>query len=124
METNIEAALQDSQGLTRDLSPRDALQESLIHLTWQLRIWHDLPFSIASAQRDPASPVNDACDPLATRTAALLGAAKSSGDVSASITADEVFELVTTLSWGVDRFHDDAATARRRVVVATAGIFT
>jgi hypothetical protein len=40
------------------------------------------------------------------------------------VTADEVFELVTALSWGVDRFGDDEAAARRRVEIATAGIFT
>ncbi|MDJ0394044.1 helix-turn-helix domain-containing protein [Rhodococcus sp. G-MC3] len=124
METNIDAALEESNELSRNLSPRQALEEWLIRLTWQLRIWHDLPYCIASAHRDPESPVNEACNPLANQTAALLDAAKSSGDVDNSVTADEVFELATTLSWGVDRFHDDIQAARRRVAIGTAGIFT
>jgi hypothetical protein len=39
------------------------------------------------------------------------------------VTAADFFELVTTLSWGIDRFGDDEPAARRRVTIATAGIF-
>lgn len=124
IETNIDAAVLEAKELSRNMAPRRALVEWLIYLTWQLRIWHDLPYCIAIAHSDPSSPVTDACNPLAVATADLLDAAKSSGDVTESITADEVFELVTTLSWGVDRFQDDIVAARRRVTVATAGIFT
>ena len=58
------------------------------------------------------------------RTGDLLDEAKASGDAHDSITAEQVFELVTALSWGVDRFGDDEAAARRRVEIATAGVFT
>jgi hypothetical protein len=36
---------------------------------------------------------------------------------------DEFFELVTALYWAVDRFADDVERARRRVALATAGVF-
>jgi len=36
---------------------------------------------------------------------------------------DELFELVTALSWAVDRFGDDVERARRRVAPATPGVF-
>ena len=124
IETNIDAAVLEAKEMSRNMAPRRALVEWLIYLAWQLRIWHDLPYCIAIAHSDANSPVADACNPLVAATAALLDAAKSSGDVAESITATEVFELVTTLSWGVDRFQDDIAAARRRVTMATAGIFT
>jgi hypothetical protein len=53
----------------------------------------------------------------------FLDEAKASGDVVGSVTADEVFELTLALSWAVDRFRDDEAAARRRVTLATAGMF-
>ena len=68
--------------------------------------------------------MTSATTPLLEQTGALLTSAKSAGDAVASVTADEVFELVTTLSWGVDRFQDDERAARRRVEIGTAGIFT
>ena len=124
MAAGIEAASADVDTLAHDLSPREALAEWLARLTWQLRIWHDLPYCVATSQADPESPVGAACHPLLVTTRNLLNAAKASGDAAAAVSAEEVFELATTLSWGVDRFGDDEAAARRRVQIATAGIFT
>ena len=123
MESNIDLALAEADELARTLRPREALAEWLVRLTWQLRIWHDLPYCLTTARDDPASSMNAVRNPLLTQTGALLDKAKSSGDALDTITVDEVFELVTALSWGVDRFRDDKETARRRVRVATAGIF-
>ncbi|WP_022929338.1 TetR/AcrR family transcriptional regulator [Patulibacter americanus] len=123
LESSIEAALVDADELAATLGPREALAEWLVHLTWQLRTWHDLPACVAGAGRDPDSPVASACDPLRARTGGLLDAAKAAGAVPDPVTVDETFELVTVLSWGVDRFGDDADAARRRVEVATAGLF-
>jgi AcrR family transcriptional regulator len=124
MQTSIALALTEADELARSLHPRQALAEWLVRLTWQMRIWHDLPYCLATAHNDPASSVNSASDPLLTQTGVLLHDAKSSGDAVEAITASEVFELITALSWAVDRFHDDEQAARRRVQLATAGIFT
>jgi AcrR family transcriptional regulator len=124
IETSIDAAQVEAGELSRSLPPREALAEWLLRLTWQLRIWHDLPYCVATAQGDPDSSMNSACNPLVIQTAALLDQAKSSGDAVGAVTAAEVFELVTALSWGVDRFRDGMPAARRRVELATAGIFT
>jgi AcrR family transcriptional regulator len=124
MATNIAAALDEAAELARSLAPREALAEWLVRLTWGLRIWHDLPYCLAASCTDPDSPLTSTRSPLLERTDALLGAAKSSGDVPEGVSAEEVFELVTTLSWGVDRFGDDEPAARRRVRLGTAGLFT
>jgi AcrR family transcriptional regulator len=124
IENGMELALAEADELSRTLGPRAALAEWLARLTWQLRVWHDLPHCVATARDDPDSSVNSACSPLLTRTGVLLDAAKASGDAVETVTASEVFELVTALSWGVDRFHDDETAARRRVAIATAGLFT
>jgi AcrR family transcriptional regulator len=124
MQTAIDRALAEADELARTREPRAALAEWLVRLTWQLRIWHDLPYCIATARGDPASSVTSATNPLLLRTGALLGAAQARGEADEHVTADEVFQLATTLSWGVDRFADDASSARRRVELATAGIFT
>jgi AcrR family transcriptional regulator len=124
MEANIVAVLVDAEELARSLDPREALAEWLFRLTWQLRIWHDLPYCIASARGDAESSMNPTNARLITETGLLLDAATSTGAAMAAVTAEEVFELVTTLSWGVDRFGDDEPAARRRVAIATAGIFT
>nr|WP_221374852.1 TetR/AcrR family transcriptional regulator [Actinoplanes polyasparticus] len=123
MQTSIADALTEADELARTLGPREALAEWLKHLTWQLRIWHDLPYCLAAAHHDDASPMKPAADPLPARTGVLLAAAKASGDATADITADEVYELVLALSWAVDRFQDDEPAARRRVAMGTAGIF-
>jgi AcrR family transcriptional regulator len=123
METRIDSALAEADELSRTLGPRAALAEWLALLTWQLRAWHDLPTCVATAHEDPESSMNSVRNPLLERTDAFLDAAKASGDAVDAITADEVFELVTALSWGVDRFGDDEVAARRRVQIATAGVF-
>ncbi|MFB9506107.1 TetR/AcrR family transcriptional regulator [Streptomyces aurantiacus] len=123
MESNIALALAEADELARTLRPREALAEWLVQLTWQLRIWHDLPYCLTTAHGDPASSMNAVRNPLLMRTGVLLDEAKSLGDALDAVTVDEVFELITALSWGVDRFGDDKETARRRVRVATAGIF-
>ena len=124
MQTSIDAAVAAAQELARSCGPREALAEWLAQLTWQLRIWHDLPYCLATARSDPRSSMNSGTSPLITQTAAMLQAAQSAGDAVASVAADEVFELITALSWGVDRFGDDEPAARRRVRLATAGLFT
>ncbi|MCY1140897.1 TetR/AcrR family transcriptional regulator [Actinoplanes sp. Pm04-4] len=123
MRTSIEEALGEADSLARTRSAREALAEWLATLTWQLRIWHDLPYCLAAAHNDAESPMKPAADPLLTRTGALLDAAQTAGDADAGITADEVYELVLALSWAVDRFGDDEPAARRRVAMGTAGIF-
>ena len=123
MEANIAASIEEAGKLSRSLSPRDALAEWLLRLTWQLRIWHDLPYCVASARSDPESSMNPASSRLIEETRVLLNAAQSAGIAVEVVTAEELFELVTTLSWGVDRFGDDEQAARRRVAIATAGVF-
>jgi hypothetical protein len=113
------ASLAEADELARTLTPRAALAEWLVRLTWQLRIWHDLPYCLAAAHNDAESPMTETSDPLVERTGAFLEAAGVPGDVSAG----EVYELVLALSWGVDRFGDDEQAARRRVTMATVGLF-
>lgn len=124
MEANIAAALAEAEELSGSLGPREALAEWLLRLTWQLRIWHDLPYCVASARSDPESSMNPASSRLIEKTRVLLDEAKFAGMAVKAVTAEDLFELVTTLSWGVDRFGDDEQAARRRVAIATAGIFT
>jgi len=123
IESSIAAALAEADELSEALPPRAALVEWLMRLTWRLRIWYDLPACLVTALDDTASPMTSACAPLRTRTAVFLDEAKASGDVVGAVTADEVFELTLALSWAVDRFRDDEAAARRRVTMATAGMF-
>ncbi|GIF18245.1 AcrR family transcriptional regulator [Actinoplanes tereljensis] len=122
MQTSIATALAEADELARTRSPREALAEWLFRLTWQLRIWHDLPYCLATSRHDAASPMKPTTDPLLAQTETLLAAA--SGDTVAGLTADEAYELVLALSWAVDRFHDDEPAARRRVAIGTAGMFT
>jgi AcrR family transcriptional regulator len=124
MQTSIDLALGEADELARTREPREALAEWLVRLTWQLRIWHDLPYCIATARGNPESSMSSATNPLLQQTRVLLDAAKASNDAAGCVTATEVFELITALSWGVDRFGDDDQAARRRVAVATAGVFT
>jgi AcrR family transcriptional regulator len=124
MQINIADAIADADELVRTLGPRDALQEWIFRLTWQLRIWHDLPYCVATAHEDPESTVSSACLPLVATTESLLATARSAGEIVTDSTADEIYELALALSWGVDRFGDDEAAARRRVRMASAGIFT
>lgn len=118
MRTSIDDALAEADELARTRTPGDALAEWLMRLTWKLRIWHDLPYCLATAHHDAGSPMKPAADPLLVKTGELLDAARP----GSGITADEVYELVLALSWAVDRFRDDEPAARRRVTMATAGI--
>jgi len=122
IQDSVAAALVEAEELSRTCTPREALAEWMLRLTWRLRIWHDLPQCLASAHEEPASQVQSACDPLLARTEDLLARAKKSGSTGA-VSAGEVYELVLALSWAVDRFKDDEVSARRRVSTATAGIF-
>jgi AcrR family transcriptional regulator len=124
MDSSIDIAQAEAEALTRELSPRVALAEWLVRLTWRLRIWHDLPHCVAAARGVPNSSMNPAVSRLVKQTAGLLNEAKEAGAAVDAVDANEVFELVTALSWAVDRFGDDEAAARRRVEVATAGLFT
>lgn len=123
IETGVATALSQADELSRTLPPRAALAEWLARLTWQLRIWHDLPSCLVAGLDDTASPVTSTCAPLLARTGVFLEEATASGDAVGGVTADDVFELILALSWAVDRFGDDEAAARRRVTMATAGIF-
>ncbi|KDN21595.1 TetR/AcrR family transcriptional regulator [Amycolatopsis rifamycinica] len=116
-------ALTEADELSRTLPPAAALVEWLVRVSWGLRIWHDLPVCLATAHDDDTSPLHSANAPLIERVGVLLDTAKAAGQVAGEITANEVFELVLALSWGIDRFGDDETTARRRVTMATAGIF-
>jgi AcrR family transcriptional regulator len=123
MEANLATMLAMGNDLAGSLGARDALAEWLFKLTWQLRIWHDLPSCVASARGDSGSSMNATNAQLVAATGKLLDQAKLAGDAVDSVTAMELFELTITMSWGVDRFGDDEPTARRRVANATAGIF-
>lgn len=123
MEVDLDAASAQARALRGERPPRTALAEWLFWLTWRLRIWHDLPHCVAEARAAPGSAMNPAVSMLVGQTGELLDRAKAAGDAVSTIEANEVFELVTALSWAVDRFGDDEVAARRRVEVATAGLF-
>lgn len=122
MQDSIVEALAEADELSRTLTPREALGEWLMLLTWRLRIWHDLPHCLAVAHGDTTSPVQSACNPLLERTRDLLAGAAVSGGTAGTISAEEVYELVLALSWAVDRFEDDEVATRRRVGMVMAGI--
>jgi AcrR family transcriptional regulator len=116
--------LTESADVERDLAPDDALREWLFRLAWQLRTWSGLPTCIASAIDDPDSPVQNVPTRLSNRTRDFLAKAQDGGSASGSVTHEELFQLITALAWGIDRFGDDANRARDRVALATAGVFT
>jgi len=124
MEASVDIAREEAEALRRECSPRDALAEWLVRLTWRLRIWHDLPQCVATASDASGSSMNPAVSSLIDQTKRLLDVAKDEGAADPAVGATEVFELITALSWAVDRYRDDAAAARRRVSIATAGLFT
>ncbi|MFC4241763.1 TetR/AcrR family transcriptional regulator [Gryllotalpicola reticulitermitis] len=123
VETSVEDAVVKAEELATALAPRDALAEWLTELAWRLRIWHDLPYCVAAAHGDADAPLSSAYAPILQQTARLLRNAQDAGCATSEITAEELFELVTTLSWGIDRFGDDEEAARRRTGIATAGVF-
>lgn len=123
MTTSVTNTLATAATLLGWVNARRALEEWLFTLTWQLRIWHDLPYCVASAQSDPDSQMKSTSSKLLNATEDLLEQAKIAGLASTTVTATDLFELVTALSWAVDRFSDDEQAARRRVALATAGVF-
>lgn len=123
MEVDLDDASAQAVALGREHSPRIAFAQWLVWLTWRLRIWHDLPQCVAEARAAPGSSMNPAVSLLTRQTGELLDKAKAAGAAVPTIEAHEVFELVTALSWAVDRFGDNEVGARRRVEVATAGLF-
>ena len=123
IEDSVCDLLAESEVLDRDLTAEAALREWLFQLTWALRIWHDLPTCIATAHETSESPVRTVTDRLTERTGHFLERLRRSGAAEPSVTADELFQLVTAVSWAVDRFGDDPQRARKRVAFATAGVF-
>lgn len=122
IEAGVCELLAESESVERDLPPDEALREWLFQLTWALRIWNDLPTCIAGAQ-DPSSPVRPVSERLTERTADFLESHRRVAGGGGHVTAEELFQLVTAVSWAVDRFGDDEQAARRRVRLATAGVF-
>lgn len=123
VEDSVREVIESSAAMEQELDADAALQEWLYQLAWQLRIWHDLPSCIAGAIDDPSSPVQPVNERLIERTGEFLARARDAGSASDAVTAEDLFELVTALSWAVDRFGDDAQRARQRVELGTAGIF-
>jgi AcrR family transcriptional regulator len=123
IEKSIVEIIDASAELEREMSADDALREWLQRVAWQLRIWNDLPTCIATSIEDATSPVQDVATRLTNRTRYFLDRAKVDGSASHYVTADELFELVTAISWAIDRFGDDPQRARARVALATAGVF-
>lgn len=124
MESDLEEARAEAKALVAELAPRQALAEWLVWLTWRLRIWHDLPHCVAEASGEQGTSVNPAVALLMRLTGDVLAGAQAADVALRSVEAREVFELATAVSWAVDRFGDDQSSARRRVEVATAGLFT
>jgi AcrR family transcriptional regulator len=123
IEDSVGDILSESDDVERELPADAALAQWLYRLAWLLRIWNDLPTCIAAAIDDTDSPVQDVATRLTDRTRDFLHRARDEGTATGSVTAEELFELVTAVSWGIDRFGDDPERARRRVVLATAGVF-
>ncbi|SDU93882.1 regulatory protein, tetR family [Microlunatus sagamiharensis] len=123
MQASLVDALAEADELARTLPPREALTEWLVRLAWQLRLWHDLPYCLANAHAGTDSPVSSTCNPVHLRLDAFLDAARASGDLQAEVDGPSLYELVLALSWATDRFHDDRDAARRRVLLASAGLF-
>jgi len=124
MESDLKEAQAQAKTLVAEHAPRQALAEWLQWLTWRLRIWHDLPHCVAEASGEQDSSMNPAVSLLTQLTGDLLVRAQAAGVALLSVEASEVFELATAVSWAVDRFGDNEKSARRRVEVATAGLFT
>jgi AcrR family transcriptional regulator len=122
MHDSVDVALDEATRLADRLAPGAALAEWLVLLAWRLRIWNDLPSCIATSG-DERSSLRAVTDPLIARTDDILARARSTGQLTTAVTARELFELVTALAWAIDRFGDDEGAARRRVTLATAGVF-
>ncbi|WP_431075517.1 TetR/AcrR family transcriptional regulator [Microbacterium phyllosphaerae] len=122
MEAGIGEAKRYGETLACADNPVEALAEWMIYLAWQLRTWHDLPYCVANAHMDRNSPVAPSTVALVDQTRVLLERAQPVEEPWFDVTAQEIFELVTALSWAIDRFNDDARAARRRVLLATASL--
>ncbi|WP_115718844.1 TetR/AcrR family transcriptional regulator [Gallaecimonas mangrovi] len=120
-DAEIEGALAMGDRLAQSLTPAAALQEWLVQLSWQLRIWHDLPHCVASASRDPDSALVSPTQRLIDKTAQLLAAAADT--VKGELDGEALFEMMTILSWGIDRYGDSEAAARQRVLQMSRGLF-
>ncbi|WP_237569372.1 TetR/AcrR family transcriptional regulator [Mycolicibacterium lacusdiani] len=123
IEDSIGDLLRESEALEQEMAADEALKEWLFRLAWALRIWQELPTCIATTIDDDASPVQDVSTRLTGRTRDFLHRARDHGAASGTVTAEELFQLITAVSWGIDRFGDDAGRARHRVGFATAGVF-
>lgn len=123
MEADLEEARTEAELLDREPSPRDALVKWLRWLTWRLRIWQDLPQCVAEARSGKNASTNPAVALLVEQTEVFLSRAQAAGDATRSVDAKEVFELAVAVSWAIDRFGDDEASAQRRMEVAMAGLF-
>ncbi|MEU0497076.1 TetR/AcrR family transcriptional regulator [Mycobacterium sp. NPDC006124] len=123
IEKSIIEIIDGSVELEQTLPADDALREWLQRVAWQLRIWNDLPTCIATSIEDATSPVQDVATRLTDRTRQFLDRARTEGSASDTVTADDLFQLVTAVSWAIDRFGDDPGGARARVSLATAGAF-
>jgi AcrR family transcriptional regulator len=123
IEDSIGDLLQESEAIEREMEADEALREWLFRLAWALRIWQELPTCIATTIADDTSPVQDVSTRLTDRTRDFLHRARDHGAASGTVTAEELFQLITAVSWGIDRFGDDAERARHRVGFATAGVF-
>ncbi|MBO0680185.1 TetR/AcrR family transcriptional regulator [Mycolicibacterium sp. S2-37] len=123
IDDSVAELLADSAEFEQEPSAQAALRRWLYELAWRLRSWQDLPTGIAVAFADSDSPVQTVCARLTARTADFLDRFRREERGAAAVTADEVFQLVTAVSWAMDRFGDDARSARRRVDLATAGVF-
>lgn len=110
-------------GSPRPSEPGAALRAWLADLAWRLRTWHELPSCVFAAVTGDESALTPACAPLQARTAELLEAARAAGAMRDDVQAEELFELITALSWSYDRTGIDEAAARRRTTIATAGYF-
>jgi AcrR family transcriptional regulator len=123
IEDSIGDLLRESEALEKEMAADEALREWLFRLAWALRIWQELPTCIATTIADDTSPVQDVSTRLTDRTRDFLHRARDHGAASGTVTAEELFQLITAVSWGIDRFGDDAERARHRVGFATAGVF-
>jgi AcrR family transcriptional regulator len=123
MEDSVLELMARSRDLEEGLAAEPALREWLFQLAWGLRLWHDLPSCIATAYDDATSPVQGVVAQLTERTNDFLVRHASDGGVVANITVEDVFQLVTAVSWAIDRFGDDEQRARDRLTLATAAVF-
>lgn len=122
IQSSFETALAEGRVLSETLPPGESLSAWLVSLAWQLRIWHDLPYCLASAHAEPGGSLSASNRPLIDETDRLLQRAMAAGQAAENVTADEIYELILALSWAIDRYGDNAETARRRVLIAIAGI--